>query len=66
MVDESSTAPSGQFKGLSAGGRRIFHRGHRHFKGFPRAVDESSAANPTNGNIAVLKFITRCHQLLSF
>jgi hypothetical protein len=35
MVDESSTVPSGQFKGLSAGGRRIFHRGPRPFKGFP-------------------------------
>ncbi len=50
MVDKSSTAPSGQFKGLSAGGRRIFHHGPRPFKGFPRAVDESSAANPTNLN----------------
>jgi hypothetical protein len=38
MVDESSTAPSGQFNG------------------FPRAVEESSAANPTNVNIAVLNF----------
>ncbi len=47
MVDESSTAPSGQFKALSAGGRRIFHRGPQLFKGFPRAVDESSAAYPS-------------------
>jgi hypothetical protein len=50
MVDESSTAPSSQFKGLSAGGRRIIHRGPRPFNGFPRAVDESSAANQTNLN----------------
>ncbi len=50
MVDKSSTAPSGQFKGLSAGGRQIFHRGPRPFKGFPRAVNQSSAANPTNLN----------------
>jgi hypothetical protein len=50
MVDKSSTAPSGQFKGLSAGGRQIFHRGPRPIKGFPRAGDESSAANPANLN----------------
>jgi hypothetical protein len=54
MVDESSTAPSGQLKGLSAGGRRIFHRGPLPFKGFLRAVDESSAANPTNLSFSAL------------